>query len=271
MAETRGNPLALLELPRGLTVTQMAGGFGLLQAGTLPGRIEQSFLTRIEALPADSRLLLLVAAAEPVGDPALVWRAAARLGVTPAAALAGGTDGLLSVDTRMTFRHPLVRSAVYRAARCGGSASSTLGAGGGQPTRRSIPIVVRGISRRPRWNPTRPSRWSSSSPPIGPRPVAGSRLRPPSCSARVELTRDPARRTDRALAAAQAGLQAGAFGTALGLLATAEAGVLDEFGRARVDLLAGGGRVCAAARQRRAAPAVARRPDTGVTRRPARP
>ena len=113
VAETRGNPLALLELPRGLTLTQMAGGFDLLQAGTLPGRIEQSFLTRIEALSTDSRMLLLVAAAEPVGDAALVWRAAERLGVTPVAALAGGTDGLLSVDARMTFRHPLVRSAVY--------------------------------------------------------------------------------------------------------------------------------------------------------------
>ena len=131
VVETRGNPLALLELPRGLTVTQMAGGFGLLQAGTLPGHIEQSFLKRIEALPADARLLLLVAAAEPIGDPALVWRAAERLGVMPAAALASGTDGLLSVDSRVTFRHPLVRSAVYRAADARRSASSALGTGGG--------------------------------------------------------------------------------------------------------------------------------------------
>jgi hypothetical protein len=116
VAETAGNPLALLELPRGLTVTQMAGGFGLLHPGTLPGRIEQSFQSRIERLPEKSRRLLLVAAAEPVGDPALVGRAAERLSVVVDAAVVDGADGLLSVDERVTFRHPLVRSAVYRAA-----------------------------------------------------------------------------------------------------------------------------------------------------------
>ena len=116
VAETRGNPLALLELPRGLSITEMAGGFGLLRPDALPGRIEQSFLTRIEALPEDTRLLLLIAAAEPVGDLGLVWRAAEQLGVGAAAAVTSGADGLLTVDERVTFRHPLVRSAVYRAA-----------------------------------------------------------------------------------------------------------------------------------------------------------
>jgi hypothetical protein len=86
LAETRGNPLALLELPRGLTVTQLAGGFGLLGAQGLSGRIEESFIRRLEALPDDARRLLLVAAAEPVGDPLLLWRAADRLGIAPAAA-----------------------------------------------------------------------------------------------------------------------------------------------------------------------------------------
>ena len=76
VAETRGNPLALLELPRGLTATELAGGFGLSPAHALPGRIEESFLRRLETLPEDTRLLLLVAAAEPVGDPLLMWRAA---------------------------------------------------------------------------------------------------------------------------------------------------------------------------------------------------
>ncbi|WP_309236014.1 AAA family ATPase, partial [Amycolatopsis sp. SID8362] len=114
VAETRGNPLALLELSGELT--RAAGGFGLPEAGTLPGRIEQSFLTRIGELPAQSRLLLLVAAAEPVGDPALVWRAAGQLGVTPATAHTGEIDGLVSFEVRVIFRHPLVRSAVYRAA-----------------------------------------------------------------------------------------------------------------------------------------------------------
>src|SRR5437870_4473872 len=84
IAETRGNPLALLELPRGLTPEELAGGFGVLSAPGLPGRIEQSFLRRYQALPPVARLLLLVAAAEPTGDPVLVWRAAGRLGIGPA-------------------------------------------------------------------------------------------------------------------------------------------------------------------------------------------
>ncbi|WP_246290531.1 AAA family ATPase [Lentzea indica] len=117
LAEARGNPLALLELPRELTVTQVAGGFGLLHTDALPNRIEESFLTRIEELSEHSRLLLLVAAAEPVGDPTVVWRAAEHLGVTPATALGDEMDELLSFDVRVIFRHPLVRSAVYRAAR----------------------------------------------------------------------------------------------------------------------------------------------------------
>src|SRR6516164_7149265 len=81
LAETQGNPLALLELPRGLSRAQLAGGFGLTGAQAVPGRIEQSFRRRLGALPADTRSLLLVAAAEPVGDPVLVWGAAGRLGI----------------------------------------------------------------------------------------------------------------------------------------------------------------------------------------------
>ena len=116
VAETRGNPLALLELPRGLSVQQLAGGFGLLDAPrqALPTRLEESFQHRVEAIPAAARLLMLVAAAEPVGDPLLVWRAAERLGIEIAAADA--TDGLLTIEESVRFRHPLVRSAVYRSA-----------------------------------------------------------------------------------------------------------------------------------------------------------
>ena len=80
VAETAGNPLALLELPRGLGPVQLAGGFGLV--GAVPARIEQGFRRRIEVLPAQTRLLMLVAAAEPAGDPVVVWRAAGRLGRT---------------------------------------------------------------------------------------------------------------------------------------------------------------------------------------------
>ena len=112
MAETRGNPLALLELPRGLSATQLAGGLGLLGAQALSGRIEESFVARLDELPKDSRLLLLVAAAEPVGDPLLVWRAAERLGIGVSAADGVETDGCLTIGERVTFRHPLVRSAV---------------------------------------------------------------------------------------------------------------------------------------------------------------
>ena len=114
VAETRGNPLALLELPRGLTPAELAGGFGLPDAPGLSGRIEDSFRRRLAGLPAETQRLLLVAAADPVGDPVLVWRAAGRLGIGVQAA--ADTDGLLAIGASVTFRHPLVRSAVYRVA-----------------------------------------------------------------------------------------------------------------------------------------------------------
>src|SRR4051812_42030263 len=116
IAETRGNPLALLELPRGLTATEMAGDFGLVGAQALTGRIEESFVRRLEALSDDARRLVLVAAAEPTGDPLLLWRAAERLGIESAAAGAAEAPGMLTIGERVTFRHPLVRSAVYRSA-----------------------------------------------------------------------------------------------------------------------------------------------------------
>src|SRR6201999_4034282 len=116
LAETRGNPLALLELPRGLTVAQLAGGFGLPAALSLRGRIEESYLKRLEALPEDTRQLLLLAAAEPTGDPVLLWRAVERLGITGSALEPAGSAGLIEVDSRVRFRHPLVRSAAYRVA-----------------------------------------------------------------------------------------------------------------------------------------------------------
>ncbi|HYY85355.1 MAG TPA: AAA family ATPase, partial [Beijerinckiaceae bacterium] len=119
IAETRGNPLAILELPRGLAATQLPGAFGLAGAHALSGRIEESFLRRLEALPEETRLLLLVAAAEPVDDPLLVWRAAERLGIGLSAATADETEGLLVIGEHVAFLHPLVRSAVYRSASLG--------------------------------------------------------------------------------------------------------------------------------------------------------
>ena len=114
VAETRGNPLALLELPRGLTPAELAGGFGLPDAPGLSGRIERQLSEAVGGASAETRRLLLVAAAEPVGDPVLVWRAAGRLGIGVHAA--ADTDGLLAIGARVIFRHPLVRSSVYRAA-----------------------------------------------------------------------------------------------------------------------------------------------------------
>src|SRR6202044_3104375 len=116
VAEARGNPLALLELPRGLTPQELAGGVGLPDAAALSGRIEDSFLRRLEPLPPTTRLLLTVAAAEPIGDPVLMWRAADQLGVEADAALPAVAAGLVDFAGRVRFRHPLVRSAVYRAA-----------------------------------------------------------------------------------------------------------------------------------------------------------
>ncbi|WP_432893587.1 helix-turn-helix transcriptional regulator [Kribbella sp. CA-245084] len=233
VAETGGNPLALLQLPRGLTATQLAAGFGLLGGQGLPGRIEQSFLRQADALPPPTRRLLLVAAAEPVGDPVLVRRAADQLGIDAAFA---EIDGLLSLGERVTFRHPLVRSALY------GSASAT--------ERRAVHLALAGATD----SVTDPDRraWHLAAAATGPDEAVAVELERSADRAQarggfaaaaaflqraVALTRDPVRRTERALAGAQASVQAGAFRTAWELLATAEAGQLDDLGRARIDLL----------------------------------
>jgi DNA-binding CsgD family transcriptional regulator len=238
VAETWGNPLALLELPHGLTPQELAGGFGVPSAPGLPGRIEQSFLRRYEALPPPARLLLLVAAAEQAGDPVLVWRAAARLGITPDTAAAAEADGLLVTGARVMFRHPLVRSAVYQAAS--------------PPERRAVHQALAEVTD-PEADPDRRA-WHLAQAALGPdEEVAGELERSAGrAQARggvaaaaafleraVTLTLDPARQVDRALAAADAKLQAGAFDAALGLLATVEAGPLDKRQRARADLLRG--------------------------------
>jgi DNA-binding CsgD family transcriptional regulator len=116
IAESHGNPLALLELPRGLSPTELAGGFGLLDVNSLVGRIEQSFVRRLESLPDETRRLLLLAAAEPIGDMPLLWQAARGLGLGVDAAAAAQSAGLIELGARVRFRHPLVRSAAYQAA-----------------------------------------------------------------------------------------------------------------------------------------------------------
>jgi len=235
--ETRGNPLALLELPRGLTVTQLAGGFGLLGAEGLSGRIEETFIRRLAGLSDDARRLLLLAAAEPLGDQLLLLRAIEQLGIA-VSAVSTETDGLLSLGSRVTFRHPLVRSAVYRSAPV--------------EERRAAHLALAEATDR-ESDPDRRA-WHLAAAAAGPDEEVAVELELSAGFARgrgglaataaflqraVELTEDPARRAERAMAAAQASLQAGAFDPALGLLATVEAGPLDEFERARVDLLRG--------------------------------
>ena len=116
LAEARGNPLALIELPQELPPAKLAGGFGLPGARPLPGRIEASFRRRVQQFPADTQRLLLVAAAEPTGEPALLWRAAGMLGIPAEAVGPAEADGLLELGAQVAFRHSLLRSAVYRAA-----------------------------------------------------------------------------------------------------------------------------------------------------------
>ena len=115
IAETRGNPLALLELPRMVSSGDLAGGFAV--PGGLQSRLEATFQRQVAELPAETQRLLLLAAAEPKGDPSLLARAAAELEIPIAAAAPAEADGLVELGTRVTFRHPLLRSAIY-----GGSA-----------------------------------------------------------------------------------------------------------------------------------------------------
>ena len=234
IAETRGNPLALLELPRGLTATELAGGFGMLEAPDLSKRIENSYLRQVETLPSDARRLLLVAAADPVGDPLLLQRACGRLGIALSAV--DETNGLLALDERVIFRHPLARAAVYGSARA--------------PERRAVHLALAETTNRDA-DPDRRA-WHLAAAAAGPDEEVALELERSAGRARarggyaaaaaflrraVALTDDPARRAVRALAAAQASLGAGAFEVARGLLAAAEAGSLDEHARARLDRL----------------------------------
>src|SRR6202008_781865 len=116
LAETHGHPLALLELYRGRSAADLAGGVALRAAGDLPRRIEDQYAARLGELPAEVQQLVLLAAADPVGDPALTPRAAEILGLAPGAITLAVTAALLEFGGAVRFRHPLVRSAAYRAA-----------------------------------------------------------------------------------------------------------------------------------------------------------
>jgi DNA-binding CsgD family transcriptional regulator len=238
VAETRGNPLALLELPRELSSAELAGGFGLLDAPALSGRIEDSFLRRLEALPGESQRLLLVAAAEPVGDPMLVWRAAERLGIGIEAAAPAEAAGLCAFGDRVRFRHPLVRSAVYRAApsddrRLVHGALAEVTDPAADPDRRAWhrAYAAQGLDEEVAAELERSAGRAQAR---GGLAAAAAFL-----ERSARLTLDPRRRAVRSLAAAQAKHLAGAPDAALALLATSEAGPLDELSRARAALLRG--------------------------------
>jgi DNA-binding CsgD family transcriptional regulator/tetratricopeptide (TPR) repeat protein len=236
LAETRGNPLALLELPRGLSPAELAGGFGLPQELSLSGRIKESFLRRVEGLTEATWLMVLIAAAEPVGNPALVWRAAARLGLTRDAAVSAEAAGLLTIGAHVVFRHPLVRSAVY-----GASSRSD---------RRRVHLVLAEVTD-PGLDPDRRA-WHLAQAAMGPDEEVAAELERSATRAQgrgglaaaaafldraVQLSLDPEPRARRALAAAQAKYLAGAPDAARRLLSTAEAGPLGELERSQVDMI----------------------------------
>jgi DNA-binding CsgD family transcriptional regulator len=236
VVETGGNPLALLEMPRGLTPAQLAGGFGLPPAVPLSASIEESFTRRLASLPGDARRLLLVAAADPVGDTALVWRAAQQLGIPESAAETVEAEGLVELGARVVFRHPLVRSAIYRAA--------------GRKERRAVHRALADATD-PQTDPDRRA-WHRAHAASMPDEDVATELERSAGRAQARggfaavaafleraaaLTPEPKRRAQRLLSAAGAKRDAGDLEAALGLLAGVETGALDELARARVDLL----------------------------------
>ena len=236
LGEAGGNPLALLELPRGLTPMPLAGRFGVPGEMPLTSRIEQGFVRQLESLSADTRLLLLLAAAEPLGDVTLLWRAAERIGIGPEATAPAEDAGLLEIGARVRFRHPLVRSAAYRAAPA--------------PARREVHRALADATDA-RVDPDRRA-WHLARAANGPDEVVAGELERSADRAQArgglsaaasflqraaELTPDPAMRVERSLAAAQAKLDVADADSASELLAGAELGPVDNFQRARLDRL----------------------------------
>ena len=236
IAETRGNPLALLELSRGARFDQLAGGFGLLGAVQPSERVEESFRRRIEALPMQTRRLLLVAAADPVGDPALVSRAATRLGIGGEAAAPAHEAGVVHFDTRVRFRHPLMRSVIYQSASL--------------EERQSVHRALAEVTD-PEHDPDRRA-WHRAHAAPGPDEDVAAELERSAGRAQARgglaaaaaflerattLTLDVNRRADRALAAASAKVEAGALNAAQELLSLAAAGPLSDWQQARIDLI----------------------------------
>jgi DNA-binding CsgD family transcriptional regulator len=238
IGEARGNPLALLELPRELSSSSLAGGFALPGGLPLPSRIEASFRRRVEQLPTETQRLLLVAAAEPIGDPQLLWRAAAELGISMEAAAPAEADDLMVVGTRVNFRHPLLRSAIYRAAT---------------PEERRDAHGALAAATDSEVDPDRRA-WHRAQAALGPDEDVAAELelsgsRAQACGGlaaeaaflerAVALTPESGRRARRALDAARAKRLAGLPEAASTLLTTAAAEPLDELDGALVQRLRG--------------------------------
>ncbi len=236
IAETRGNPLALLDLPRSVSAAELAGGFELVTVADLPRHLEDHYLQRAGELPEATQQLLLLAAAEPIGDATLVWRAAHGLGIEKSSIAPAEDAELVEVGARVRFRHPLVRSAVYRAA-----AVSERRAAHGALAEATDPDTD--ADRRA---------WHRAHAAVGVDEEVAAELERSAGRAQArggagaaaaflaratELTPDPAERGRRALAAAQAKFEAAASDAALELLATAELAPLDELQRARLERL----------------------------------
>ena len=235
VSETRGNPLALLELPRGLTPAELAGGFGL-PATQLTSRIEASFGRQLDALPAQTRRLLQLAAADPSGDRSLLWRAAGRLDLGFQAGVPAMEAGLVEFGARVRFRHPLARSAAYRSAS--------------RAERQQLHAALAAVTDS-QLDPDRRAWHLAQAVPDKDEEVAAELERSAgraqarggvaAAAAFLEraalLTGNPARRAGRALTAAQAKVHAGAAGTARDLLAMAEAGPLSDLEQARLELV----------------------------------
>ncbi|ROQ60148.1 regulatory LuxR family protein [Streptomyces sp. 840.1] len=236
LAEARGNPLALLELPHGRLDAEPADGTDRPAPGPVTGRIERSYLARVRSLPEDTRRLLLIAAAEPIGDVTLLRRATERLGIGPGADGPAVSAGLLAVGALVRFRHPLLRSAVYRSA----------GLAELRETHRVLAEVTDPVldADRRAWHLARATVRPDEAIASELESSAGRALARGGIAAAAAflahaaiLTPDPRRKTTRALAAAQAKLRAGAPAAARDLLALVRSGVLDEHGRTRADLL----------------------------------
>jgi DNA-binding CsgD family transcriptional regulator len=236
VSETRGNPLALLELPRGLTPAELAGGFGLPDARPLASRVEETFVQRVQALPRETQQLLLLAAAEPVGDVSLLWRAGERLGIRGDAGRPAEEAALIELGIRVRFRHPLARSAAYRAAHL-------------RDRQEAHRVLAEAID--PDLDPDRRA-WHRAHAAVGVDEAVAGELERAADRAQArggvaaaaafleraaELSPAPAERGRRTLAAAQAKFDAAAPDAALELLVTAELAPLDELQRARMERL----------------------------------